>query len=191
MSATIEIVRFDVPPERADELIAGHERARLAIDSVSSGWIWSRLGRFDERGWVEIVAWRDRVAFDRALELSVDEPDAADWFGLASPGWTIRLGEPVEAPSSDPPAEGTLRLAAASPGEHSALVAAPEEGGAWSMLIGLDERAWYEAGADWRPESPGLLRLTVSDGSGLRPPPCWTESAAIAHSYDASAVSAG
>jgi hypothetical protein len=190
MTETIEIVRFDVPPERADELIAGHERARLAIDSVSRGWVWSRLGRFDETSWVEIVAWRDRVAFDRALELSVYEPDAADWFALASPGWTIRLGEPLEAAMSGPPPEGTLRLAAASPGEDSALVAAPEEGDAWSMLIALDERAWREAEGDWRPESPELLRLTVSDGSRRQPPPCWTESAAIAHSYDASSVRA-
>jgi hypothetical protein len=36
-----------------------------------------------------------------------------------------------------------------------------------------------------------MLRLTVSDGSHGRPPPCWTESAAIAHSYDAPAVEAG
>jgi len=189
--STIEIVRFGVPPERADELIAGHERARLAIDSVSPGWIWSRLARFDERSWIEIVAWSERAAFDRALELSIDEPDAADWFGLADPGWTIRLGEPVEAPSSDPPAGGSLLLATAPLGEDSALVAAPDDGDAWSMLIALDERAWSEAEADWAAVSPGLLRLTAPDGSGSQPPPCWTETAAIAHSYDASAVGTG
>lgn len=188
MSATIEIVRFEVPPERAEELIAGHERARLAIDSVSPGWIWSRLGRFDERSWIEIVAWRERVAFDRALELSVNEPDAADWFGLADPGWTITLGEPVEAPASGPPGEGTLALTTAPRGEGSALVATPEEGAAWSMLIALDERVWSEAEGDWRPASSSMLRITVPDGSRPQPPPCWTESAGIVHTYDPPAV---
>ena len=106
MSATIEVVRFSVPPERADALISGHPAARLAIDSVSPGWIWSRLARFDERSWIEVVAWSDREPFDRAFELSVREPDAAEWFDLADPGWTIVLGVKVDAGLGHPSDRG-------------------------------------------------------------------------------------
>lgn len=188
MSPIIEIVRFEVPPGRAEELIAGHERARLAIDSVSPGWVWSRLARFDERSWIEIVAWSERAAFERALELSVGEPDAADWFDLADPGWTIVLGEPVQPSGSPPPpAEGTLALTTAARGEDSALVAAPDDGTSWSMLIDLEDRIWTEG--DWRKSPPGLLRVSVPDPS-RQAPPCWTESAEIAHGYDAPAARA-
>ena len=186
MSATIEVVRFTVPPERTGALVSGHEAARLAIDSVSPGWIWSRLGRFDERSWIEIVAWRDRAAFDRALELSVGEPDAADWFDLADPDWTIELGGPVDDPQSGPPAEGDLVLTTAERGESSALVAAPDEGATWSLLLDLDGRVWSEGA--WRRSSPGLLRISVPRASESQAPPSWTESATIVHSYDAPAV---
>ena len=182
MSATIEVVRFSVPPERADALISGHPAARLAIDSVSPGWIWSRLARFDERSWIEVVAWSDRDSFDRALKLSVREPDAAEWFDLADPGWTIVLGEVMQASGPIPPTEGSLSLITAPRGDGSALVAAADEGAPWSMLIDLDGSLWREDA--WRRAAPGLLRLTVPDPAD-QPPPSWTESAAIAHSYDA------
>jgi hypothetical protein len=187
VSETIEIVRFDVPPERVDALISGHERARLAIDSLSPGWIWSRLARFDERSWVEIVAWRERSAFERALELSVNEPDAADWFDLAAPGWTIVLGEPVEDPVPVPPQEGDVELIEARTGEDAALVAIPDEGVHWSMLVELDGGVW--SGESWTRAAPGMLRMTVPAPDRGSPPPSWTEVATIAHSYDAAGAS--
>jgi hypothetical protein len=187
MSATIEIVRFDVPEGRADELVAGHERARLAIDSLSPGWIWSRLARFSEVSWIEIVAWRDRAGFERALELSVNEPAAADWFDLADPGWTIVLGEPVEELGPTPPELGTIELITAGAGEDSALVAAPDAGSHWSLLVDLEGREW--AGDSWRPTAPGMLRMTVPAPERESGPPSWTEVATIAHSYDAAGAS--
>jgi hypothetical protein len=187
VSDIIEIVRFDVPPDKADALVSGHERARLAIDALSPGWIWSRLARFHECSWVEIVAWRERAAFERALELSVNEPAAADWFDLAVPGWTIVLGEPVEHAGPVPPQQGTVELIGARIGEDAALVATADEDVQWSMLIELDGRVW--TGESWVRDPPGMLRMTVPAPDRGSPPPSWTEVATIAHSYDAAGAS--
>jgi hypothetical protein len=183
MSTTVEVVRFDVPPERAEALVAGHEAARLAIDSVAPGWIWARLARFDRRSWVELVAWRERASFERALELSVDQPDAAEWFELADPGWSIVLGQPREDERRPPPAEGTLELVAASAGENAAEDAVPNASSAWSMLLELEDGVW--SGDSWRASPPGELRITAPEedpGASARP---GAEVATIAHSYDA------
>jgi hypothetical protein len=180
MSDTVEVVRFDVPPERAEELVAGHEAARLAIDSVAPGWSWSRLARFDRRSWVELVAWPDRGAFERALARSVGEPDAAEWFELADPGWSIVLGRPLEGAGIPPPADGTLELFSARAGE---VAAAPGGGSEWSIVLELEDRVW--AGDSWRASPPGQLRITVLEsdpGAGFRH---GAKVATIAHSYDA------
>jgi hypothetical protein len=81
-----------------------------------------------------------------------------------------------------------MRLTGAPRGEDPGLVAAPDEGAAWSLLIALDERAWSEEAGDWGPGRAGMLRVSITDGSGPQPPPCWTKTAAIAHSYDAPAA---
>lgn len=189
MTPTIEVVRFDVQPERAGVLVSGHDAARLAIDALSPGWIWSRLARFDERSWVEIVAWNGRAAFDRALELSANDPVASAWFELADPGWTIVLGEPVADSVPIPPPAGSLELIEAGAGEDSALVATPDDGSAWTMLVEVEGAVWQHDG--WRRSSPGMLRVTVPAPERGPAAPSWTEAATIAHSFDAEASSVG
>lgn len=183
MGDTVEIVRFEVPPERADALVEGHEAARLAMHALAPGWIWSRLGRFDERHWVEVVAWRERAAFERTFADAADDPVAGAWFDLAAPGWTIVLGEPVEELGPPPPQNGTMELIGARTGENSALEAALEAGAQWSLLIETDRREWR--GESWEPTAPEMVRLTVPAPDREPPPPSWTEVATIAHSFDA------
>ncbi len=111
--AAIEIVRFEVPPERRDALIDGHLDARRAIRAVAPpGAEWSRLLQLDQRRWIEVVGWASRSTFDRAEERSADDPVASAWFDLAEPGWTIVIAELDELPRQPPPAEGELEVEA-------------------------------------------------------------------------------
>ena len=181
--ATIEIVRFEVPAERAEPLVAGHEGARRAIDAVAPGWNWSRLGRFDECRWIEVVAWRDRAAFERAFEFAMNDPAVARWFDLADPGWTIELGEPIEDAGDRPPQAGTMEVVTAPGGEESALVATAEDDPAWSSLIALDGRVWR--GDSWVRSAPGMARISVPAPEAPSARPSWAEVAVIAHSCDA------
>jgi hypothetical protein len=183
MSGTVEIVRFEVPSEQAESLVEGHGTARLAMDALAPGWIWSRLARLDERQWIEVVAWQKREAFERSFAEAADDPVAGAWFDLAAPGWTIVLGEPVEAVGPPPPHDGSLELVSARAGEEAALVAAHEAGSRWSLLIETDGRDW--TGESWEETAPGLVRLTVPAPDRGPSPPSWIEVATIAHSFDA------
>ena len=123
MNVTVEIVRFDVPPERADDLVRGHKPARLAMDALSPGCLWSRLARMNGRRWVEVVAWRDLAAFERVWKQASKTPEIAAWFDLADPGFTIDLGEPLnDLWPTLPPAKGWIELLS-SGGEDSGRMA--------------------------------------------------------------------
>lgn len=184
MTDTIELVRWTAPPERADDLLAGHRPARLAIDAVAPGWVWSRLARIDDRTWIEVVAWRTRAAFMRALELAPQQQVAQDWFDLADGGWTLQLGEHVDGDQGAPPADGDIELTF-SGGEDADLVASPEQSSRWSSLIELDGRVWSEG--QWHPQRPGLLRLGVRARSPRPVSLPWTQAFRIVHSEDSAA----
>jgi hypothetical protein len=159
--ATIEIVRFEVPPQRREALIGGHLEARRAIREVSPpGDRWSRLARLGERSWLEVVAWDSDAVFERALEGSSGDERAQSWFDLAEPGWTIRIGHSAAAPS--PPAEGGLDLL------WSEEPTAPEEtsssGPDWSLDVRLGPRAWVDP-SGWTELAPAALRISAATGS--------------------------
>jgi hypothetical protein len=197
MSATIEIVRFDVPPERHAELLAGHDDARRAIAAVSPpGALWSRLARIGTRGWIEIVAWAQRATFDRALELSPGDPVAGPWFELADPGYTIMLGEAASGSAGPPPRQGELELTW-GPGElglHPPDDASPP--GAWSSLIEVESRAWVDP-SGWADGEPSTLRLIAAGGpapaGGTATPGAGRarEVARIAHAVDSAGERGG
>lgn len=182
MANTIEIVRWTAAPERAEALVAGHQPARLAIDAVAPGWVWSRLGRLDERTWIEVVAWSSRQAFLRALELSSRQPTVQDWFDLADPDWTLELGEHVDGDLGLPPAEGDLELTS-SRGDDADLVAAPDQASRWSALIEMDGRVWSEG--SWNATKPSLLRIGVRERREAPTSPPWTQAFRIQHASDA------
>ena len=186
MAAAIEIVRFEVEPERRRELLAGHLGARRAIHALAPpGALWSRLTRVGERGWIEIVAWERRELFDRALELSAADPVARPWFDLASPGYMILLGETHDAPPP-PPREGALEL------EWALSAAAPAGGDAepgWSLQVEIGTRAWVDA-SGWVERAPMAVRISEArEGSSapfrVDPPAPFRERVAIAHAVDA------
>jgi hypothetical protein len=184
---TVEIVRFEVPPERAEELIGGHLDARRAIRALAPpGTLWSRLARLDRRRWVEVVAWPQRSVFDRALELSPGDPTAGAWFALAEPGFTIVIGEAGEPPDSPPPREGELELVWSRVPEGNAAEAA--NGAAWSLLAETDGRTLQDDHASWAEGEPATVRISVlaEGGAGREPaPPGRTrEAGPIAHAVD-------
>lgn len=185
MTHTIEMVRWTAPPERAEPLVAGHQAARDAIDAVAPGWVWSRLARMDERTWIEIVAWRTRAAFERALELAPREPVPRDWFGLADADWTLELGEHVDGDDGVPPPAGDIELTT-SGGDDADLVAAPDPESRWSVLVEMDGRVWSEG--EWRTTKPSLLRIGVREHTEAPACPPWTQAFTIEHAYDASAA---
>jgi hypothetical protein len=185
VSATIEIVRWTAPSGSTGRLLQGHGPARLAIDAVAPGWIWSRLARFEDQSWIEVIAWRSRSAFLRALELSVRQPAAKDWFDLADPGWTLELGEHVDGGEGVPPGVGDLELTS-SRGKDADLVAAPDQASHWSCLVELDGRVWSEG--EWRMSQPSLLRLGVRQSAPAPASPPWTRVARIEHAFDAAAA---
>lgn len=165
MAVTIELVRFDVAPERRAELIDGHAEARRAIHAVAPpGAIWSRLLRLGKRGWLEVVAWPERAVFDTALERAPSDPTARAWFGLADPAWSISMGEVADPPEAPPPREGELELTWLRGGQREMAAAHRLEDG-WSALIEVEGRAWiYPSG--WSEREPSLLVLAVPPGGG-------------------------
>ncbi len=187
MNPTIEIVRWTAPPGRAEPLVAGHQAAREAIDDVAPGWVWSRLARMDDTSWIEVVAWRTRAAFERALELAVEQPVPRDWFGLADPDWTLELGEHVDGDAGVPPAAGDLELTS-SGGDDADLVAAPDLASRWSVLVEMDGRVWSEGA--WHTTRPSLLRVGVREHTEAPASPPWTQAFTIEHASDNSATPA-
>lgn len=157
----LEIVRFEVPPERRRDLVDGHLPARRAIRAVSPpGALWSRLAQLGQRRWVEAVAWERRSTFDRALELSQNEPTAREWFDLAEPGWTIELARLEAAPMPAPPREGRLELSWRVPGRRQAPPVA-----AWRVLGETDGRMLVDP-TGWVEARRSVVRLTVTDADG-------------------------
>jgi hypothetical protein len=183
---TIEIVKFDVPPERAGELIGGHLDARRAIRALSPpGALWSRLAQFDKRRWVEVVAWPHRSVFDRALELSPGDPTAGAWFELAEPGFTIVIGEASEPPDSPPPREGELELVwSTGPGRKAPEAA---DGAVWSLLAETDGPTLRDDHTSWVDGEPAIVRISVAGGEAGREPVGsgrTREAGLIAHAVD-------
>lgn len=153
----IEIVRFEVAPERHEELVAGHLDARRAIrDAAPPGALWSRLLRLGERGWIEIVGWGSRAGFERALDVAPSDPTAGAWFALADPGWMILTGEITVTNGDTPPRAGELEL---SWGEGGAGGETPVDA-SWSARIEIDGCAWIDP-TGWVARRPTVLVLTA------------------------------
>jgi hypothetical protein len=157
-SAIVEIVRFEVEPERREELVAGHLDARRAIRAVSPpGALWSRLAQLDERRWVEVVAWGSRSVFEQAVERSQDDPTARGWFDLSEPGYTIAIGELAGDPGS-PPREGELELVwGAGTGKGTAEHMTADT---WRALAEIDGRTFVDP-SGWVESEPTVVRLAV------------------------------
>jgi hypothetical protein len=114
-----------------------------------------------------VVAWETRSVFDRALELSEDDPTARAWFDLAEPGWTIVIGEIAAKQPIPPPREGVLELV----WRDRADAYEAEDGSAWSMVARTDGRALVDP-SGWVEEEPAVVRITVHgdvDAQGARP----------------------
>jgi len=158
VSATIEIVHFEVPPERRAALLAGHLEARRSIRALSPpGALWSRLAQLGGRRWVEVVGWGSRSTFERALELAPDDPTAGAWFALAEPGFTIVIGEVAQAPGSAPPRDGELELVwSTEPGYPPAAM----DGSSWSVVAYTDGRTLVDP-SGWTDGEPQVVRLSV------------------------------
>jgi hypothetical protein len=165
---TVEIVRFQVSPERRDELVGGHLDARRAIRAVSPpGDLWSRLAQLDERRWLEIVAWGSRPLFERSLEHAPNDETARTWFDLAEAGWSIFTGRsPTDSPSPPPP-EGELELVWSAGGQVAAAASAskPE----WSIDVQLDLQAWVDP-TGWIEKEPAALQVNARRQSSDRVP---------------------
>ncbi|HSI81620.1 MAG TPA: hypothetical protein VK919_13315 [Solirubrobacterales bacterium] len=154
----IELVRFEVAPQRQEDLVAGHLDARRAIrDAAPPGALWSRLLQHGERAWIEIVGWESRGAFIRALEAAPSDPTAGAWFTLADPGWTILTGEIAATKGKAPPREGELELL----WEDGSAGGVTRPGASWSARIEIDDRAWIDP-TGWVTRRPMVLMLTAS-----------------------------
>jgi hypothetical protein len=165
VSTTVEIVRFEVSPERRDALIGGHLDARRAIRAVSSpGDLWSRLAQLDSRRWVEVVAWQSRGLFEQALERAPKEETARRWFELAEPGWSILTGVSSTDLVGPPPTEGELELVWSQEAELPAAASSSKHG--WSIDVRLDLRAWVDP-SGWTEKERGTLRVNAA-GSTTR-----------------------
>jgi hypothetical protein len=165
----LEIVRFEVVAERRRALVDGHLPARRAIRGVSPpGALWSRLAHLGRQRWVEVVAWERRSTFDRALELSQDEPTAREWFELAEPGWTIEVARLVVAPLPPPPRHGHLEISS-----HGLFWRRVSASGAWTIRGEGDGRKLVDPDG-WFETTRRDVSLTVTAGgaseTGIRSP---------------------
>ncbi len=167
----LEIVRFEVPVRLRGALLDGHLPARRAIRKVAPpGAAWSRLVELGGSRWIEVVAWEQRSTFDRALELSQDDPTARGWFDLAEPGFTITIAGLERLPSPPPPRQGRLEVAPDLDQPQ------PRGGEIWSVLAETDGPILVDP-AGWVGDRGGTIRLSVTPGSASPATSEWAEEA--------------
>jgi hypothetical protein len=76
------ISRFHVEPTDADEMISKRAALIAAIRQRFPGLTEARLGRVDERAWIDVWWWESRVDLQRALEGGPSIPEAPAVFAL-------------------------------------------------------------------------------------------------------------
>jgi hypothetical protein len=82
--AVIRLVRFDVEPEQADDMIARRAALVSATRSKYAGLDETRLSRIDERTWVDVWRWESLAHAEAAIRGVPEIPEAAVAFELAS-----------------------------------------------------------------------------------------------------------
>jgi quinol monooxygenase YgiN len=78
---TIELARFKVRPDQADELLAEMSAMHRTLQRTP-GFVSLRLVRSDERNWLHIVEWRSRADGEAAADTVPNDPNLQPVFAV-------------------------------------------------------------------------------------------------------------
>jgi quinol monooxygenase YgiN len=84
MTATIEVIRFEVPPEAADRFRDARRSVNEAVRTHHDGYLGSALIRVDETVWYLIVEFADGESLRSISQWVADRPEFAAFVGLAT-----------------------------------------------------------------------------------------------------------
>jgi quinol monooxygenase YgiN len=82
MTTTVELTRFRVPPERADQLLAARPSMIEDFRADRAGFLGARLVRLPDGEWLDIVEWRSSDDFAASRAKGANLPGIRAFFEL-------------------------------------------------------------------------------------------------------------
>ncbi|MFE7406257.1 hypothetical protein [Isoptericola sp. NPDC057559] len=97
---TVELTRFRVPAERADELLAARPGMLAAFAVGRRGFVDAELVRLDAETWVDVVRWASPEDLAESQRRGGDDPAVAAFFAPIAELLAAESGTAVAAPSA-------------------------------------------------------------------------------------------
>ncbi len=91
--STIELARFTVRPENAEEMLERRPALARTLREQFPGFLSLALVRLDERTWLDVVEWVDRSAAEAAQEAIMGNPDCRAFLELIDEVVAMEHGE--------------------------------------------------------------------------------------------------
>jgi quinol monooxygenase YgiN len=92
MSAVIEVIELQVPPEEAERLCAHRHALNEAVRANTAGYVGSVLVRVDANNWLLIVEFTDRSALDEISQWVRGRSDFKAFMGCAEMPPVVHIG---------------------------------------------------------------------------------------------------
>lgn len=97
MTKALEIARFTVESEKLSRFLGDREAAVAAMRAAFPGLIDARLGRLDDRNWIDVWLWADMSSAKAAADGAVGVREAATWFSHISQVISMEHAEVVHS----------------------------------------------------------------------------------------------
>ncbi len=91
--STIELARFTVRPENAEEMLERRPALARTLREQFPGFLSLALVRLDERTWLDVVEWSDRSGAEAAQEAIMGNPDCRAFLELIDEVVAMEHGE--------------------------------------------------------------------------------------------------
>ncbi|MGI5285306.1 antibiotic biosynthesis monooxygenase family protein [Nonomuraea polychroma] len=82
MTTTVELTRFRVAPDRADQLLAARPAMIAAFQADRPGFLGAKLVRVSDGEWLDIVEWRTPEDFAASRAKGANLPGIRAFFDL-------------------------------------------------------------------------------------------------------------
>ncbi|MEL7974584.1 antibiotic biosynthesis monooxygenase [Isoptericola sp. F-RaC21] len=97
---TVELTRFRVPADRADELLAARPGMVAAFAAHRQGFLGAELVRLDAETWVDVVRWRRPEDLAESRRRGGDDPAVAAFFAPIVELVAAESGPAVDGPAA-------------------------------------------------------------------------------------------